>query len=117
MVTNRELNDKKDAACMAVITDKKYFNINNKIFMRRTLRRSEWQSTPTGILLIPSPALQPRWENEAASLVYLSAHTEILIPTLRGAFEDDGAFYFMTDFIAGVGMGTLRPGGASNYCR
>jgi hypothetical protein len=109
MVTNRELNDKRDAAYMAVLTDKKYFNINNKIFMKRTLRRSEWQTGPTGSLLIPTPTLRPRWENEAASLIYLSAYTEIPIPTLRSTFEDDSAFYFMTDYIAGVGMDTLRP--------
>lgn len=41
MVSNRELNDKRVAACIAVLTDNKYFSINSKIFMKRTLRQYE----------------------------------------------------------------------------
>ena len=107
MASNQKLDEERDPACFATIAGKKYFNIENKIFMKRTLRRSEWSTIGDGILIIPPTSYQARWENKAASLRYLSVHTKLPLPTLRGTFIDDGAFYFMTDYVEGVSLAEL----------
>ena len=45
-----------------------------------------------------------RLKNEAASLKYIKGNTNIPIPTLHCAFEDNGHFYVITNFISGVTM-------------
>lgn len=100
-------SDARDPECEASLADRKYFNIN-KIFFKQTLHRSEWMTTSTDILVIPSITLRYRLENEAACLNYL-AGTSILVPALRGIFQDDGAVYFMTEYVDGVPMSKLGP--------
>lgn len=97
-----------DPACEASLADRKYFNISNKTFMKRTLRRSEWTTTSTGILVVPSTTLRYRLENEAACLEYL-AGTSIPVPALRGVFQDDGAVCLMTEYVHGTPMSELGP--------
>jgi len=97
-----------DPACEAYLADRKYFNIGNKTFVKRTLRPSEWTTTSTGVLLVPSTTLRYRLENEAACLDYL-AGTSIPVPALRGVFQDDGAVYLMTEYIDGIPMSELGP--------
>lgn len=38
----------RDPDSEAYLADRKYFNISNKMFMKRTLRQSEWKTTSTG---------------------------------------------------------------------
>lgn len=98
----------RDPACLASLADRKYFNVGNKTFIKRTLRRSEWTTTSTGKLVVPSTTLRYRLENEAACLEYL-ADTTIPVPGLRGVFQDDGAVYLMTEYIDGTPMSELGP--------
>ena len=48
-----------------------------------------------------------RLRNEAAALKYIKSNTNIPVPTLRCAFEDNGRFYVTTDVVSGVAMAKL----------
>jgi len=76
----------RDPACEASLAERKYFNISYKTFVKRTLRRLEWTTTPTGILVVPSTTLRYRLENEAACLEYL-AGTNNSVPAGAGRRE------------------------------
>lgn len=97
-----------DPTCIASLADRKYFNVNDTTFIKRTLRRSEWIRTSTGTLVVPSTSLRYRLENEAACLEYL-ASTGIPVPALRGVFQDGGAVYLMTEYIDAIPMSELDP--------
>jgi hypothetical protein len=105
MVTNKELNDRREPGCEIVLTDKKYFHVGNW-FMKRTLRKHEWQSVGDRTLVPPSSYPQ-RWKTDAAILRYLREKTDIPLPAAECAFEDDGAFYLQTQFVEGVSMREL----------
>ena len=73
----------RDPACEASLAERKYFNISYKTFVKRTLRRLEWTTTSTGILVVPSTTLRYRLENAAACLEYL-AGTNNSVPAGAG---------------------------------
>jgi aminoglycoside phosphotransferase len=98
----------RDPTCQASLADRQYFNVNNITFVKRTLRRSEWITTSTGKLVVPSTTLWYRLENEAACLEYL-AGTSIPVPALRGVFQDDGAVYLMTQYVDCTPMSEIDP--------
>ncbi|KAK3939932.1 hypothetical protein QBC46DRAFT_436456 [Diplogelasinospora grovesii] len=101
MVTNKELNDRREPGCWAVLADKKYFQVGNSC-IKRTLRPHEWQSASNGSLVIPPTSYPQRWETDAAILQYLREKTNIPLPRLQCTFEDDGAFYHCTEYVQGV---------------
>lgn len=107
MVTNKELNDRREPGCDVVLADKKYFHVG-QWFMKRTLRRHEWQSVPDGTLVIPPTTYPQRWTNDAANLRFLRKVTNIPLPPAECIFEDDGAFYFQSQFVEGVSMKELK---------
>lgn len=106
MPTNQELNDRKPVGCDAVLFDRMYWRVGNSC-LKRTLRRHEWQTTPRGDLFIPPTTFSQRWKTDAAVLQYLSDKTDIPLPRLQCVFEDDGAFYHLTEYVPGVAMSTL----------
>jgi hypothetical protein len=107
MVTNKELNDRREAGCWAVFADKMYFRLGNSC-MKRTLRRHEWQSHPkTGRLVVPPASYPQRWKTDAAILQFLAERTDIPLPHLQYACEDDGAFCLATEYVEGVSMSEL----------
>ena len=107
MVTNKELNDRREDGCWAVLHDKKYYRVGNSC-IKRTLRRHEWQTTQHQGLAVPSRSYPQRWKTDAAVLQYLSEHTNIPLPPLHCTFEDDGAFYHVTGYVPGVAMMDLN---------
>ena len=106
MVTNKELNDRREPDCWAVLADKKYFHVGS-LWIKRTLRRHEWQSAENGALVIPSTTYGQRWKTDAAIIKYLGKNTDIPLPQLKGVFEDDGAFCHVTEHVEGVSMSEL----------
>lgn len=46
--------------------------------------------------------------NEAESLQFVRKHTDVPVPSGRCHFEDDGAYYLITDYVEGVGMSDLE---------
>ncbi|KAI9759189.1 MAG: hypothetical protein M1835_000443, partial [Candelina submexicana] len=108
MVVNLEHNDGKESACLSVLADEKYFHIGNS-FLKRTLRKHEWPTSSSGKLIVPSPSYVHRWNNEAETLGFLRQCTKIPLPTFHCILKDDGALYFFTKFVDGVGMNELQP--------
>ena len=106
MVSNQELNANREPGCWAVLADKKYFQVGNS-FIKRTLRRHEWQSYKDR-LIVPPATYPQRWKNDAAMLRYLGEKTNIPIPRLQCVYEDDGAFYHCTEYVEGVTMTELN---------
>lgn len=109
MVSNSDLNAKREPGCWAVLADKKYYHVGNSC-VKRTLRRHEWQSIE-GVLMIPPATYPQRWKNDFAMLRYLREETNIPIPPLQCLFEDDGAFYHCTEYVEGVSMTELNEEG------
>ncbi|KAI9842952.1 MAG: hypothetical protein M1837_006689 [Sclerophora amabilis] len=108
MVTNKEVNEKKEPGCIRVLTDKKYFHVGN-LFLKRTLREHEWQVNVRDEIITPSPSYVQRWMNEAAALQFLSERIDVPLPKFQCAFHDDGAFHLITEFVDGVNMSELQP--------
>ncbi|KAH0592758.1 hypothetical protein MHUMG1_09403 [Metarhizium humberi] len=106
MVTNQELNDRREPGCTVVLADKKYFHVGNW-FMKRTLREHEWQSVFGTILIVPPRTYPQRWKNDAAILRFLRKETDIPLPPAECTFEDDRAFYFQSQYIDGIRMEKL----------
>ncbi|KAG8405238.1 hypothetical protein J3458_021903 [Metarhizium acridum] len=106
MVTNRELNDRREPGCSVVLADKKYFHVGDW-FMKRTLRQHEWQSVSDKIVIVPPTTYPQRWKTDAAILRFLRKETNIPLPPAECTFKDDGAFYFQSQFVDGVSMKEL----------
>ncbi|EXU99230.1 aminoglycoside 3'-phosphotransferase/choline kinase domain protein [Metarhizium robertsii] len=106
MVTNQELNDRREPGCSVVLADKKYFHVGNW-FMKRTLREHEWQSVFGTILIVPRRTYPQQWKNDAAILRFLRKETNIPLPPAECTFEDDGAFYFQSQYVDGIRMEKL----------
>lgn len=106
MVTNKELNSHREPGCLAVLADKKYFHVGN-LFIKRTLRRHEWQTASNGAVVVPPATYPQRWKTDAAILRYLHEKTDIPLPRLQCTYEDDGAFHHCTGYVEGVSMTAL----------
>jgi len=106
MVTNQEMKDRREPGCWAILADRKYYQVGNSC-IKRSLRRHEWQTTRTGVLIVPPTTFPQRWKTDAAVLQFLKERTDIPLPRLQCVFEDDGAFYHCTEYVPGVAMNTL----------
>jgi hypothetical protein len=102
--TNQELNAKREEHCVAVSPERKYYRIGDT-WIKRSLRPAEWQKH-NGYLYVPLLNME-RVLNEGAYLKFLAEKTEILLLKLFACFEDDGAAYLITEYVAGVGMNDL----------
>lgn len=45
--------------------------------------------------------------NEAESLRFIRSHTDVPVPTVYCDFQDDEAYYLITEYVEGVGMSEL----------
>ncbi|KAG6003206.1 hypothetical protein E4U54_000730 [Claviceps lovelessii] len=107
MVTNAELNKRREPGCWAVYADKKIFVLDS-IFIKRTLRRHEWQSpVDDSYLVIPTQSMAQRYRTEAAAVDYIRKNTNIPVPPMSCVFEDDGAVTFMSQIVEGVELHCL----------
>ena len=75
-------------------------------FIKRSLRPSEFKTTLKGSLHIPRLGKE-RLQNEAESLRFIRRISNITVPTVYGAFEVDGSYLLITEYIDGVDMTTL----------
>lgn len=107
MVTNQVLNEQKEADCIAVTHERKYFRSKN-IFIKRSLRRKELQENPwTGETYVPRLGRE-RLLNEASALEFIANNTTIPVPKLYACFEDDEAVYLVMEYVEGKGMDELE---------
>ncbi|KAK4238547.1 hypothetical protein C8A03DRAFT_33425 [Achaetomium macrosporum] len=93
-----------EEGCVATTPDRKYYRRGNA-FIKRCLRPSEFLPGPQGIHI-------PRFrkeslKNEADTLRFIRRYTEIPVPMIFADFEDDDAYYLITEFVEGVSMADL----------
>lgn len=89
---------------IATTFERKYYQ-REGVFIKRSLRPNEYR---TGYRGLHVPRLgKERILNEAKSLQFIREHTDIPVPTVYCHFEDDGAYYLITEYIEGVSMSEL----------
>ena len=74
--------------------------------MKRSLRPSEYKPNSRGQLHVPI-ANQERLKNEAACLEFIKKKTNIPVPDIIRAYDQDGSFYLETTRVHGVPMKEL----------
>lgn len=103
MTTTQTEEDREDG-CFAVTFERKYYQRGNS-FVKRSLRPREYR---TGYHGLHVPRLgKERLMNEAVTLRYIREHTNIPVPKVYSDFEDDGAYYLITECVEGEGMNSL----------
>jgi aminoglycoside phosphotransferase (APT) family kinase protein len=90
---------------LATSTDRKYYRRGNA-FIKRCLRPREFLHGPQGTTHYPR-LRKESLKNEADTLRFINRHTEIPVPLLFCDFEDDDAYYLITQYIEGVSMADL----------
>lgn len=95
----------QEEGCFVVTTERKFYEIGDK-FIKRNLRPREYMTGYRGLIVPRAP--KERLMNEAASLRYIRENTNIPVPTLHCAFEDDEAYYLITEYVQGVAMASLE---------
>lgn len=96
--------DDNEPGCFAVTFERKYYHRGNA-FIKRSLRPREFRSGYRGLHV---PRLRNEsLQNEAACLEYIRATTNVPVPQVYCDFEDDGAYYLITEYIDGVAMSDL----------
>ena len=94
-----------DEGCEGVTAERKYYHRGNAS-IKRSLRPREYLTNYRGNLHIPR-VNKERLQNEAASLRFIHKNTNIPVPAVLCDFEDDGAYYLITEFIEGECMAEL----------
>ncbi|KAG8161110.1 hypothetical protein KVR01_009374 [Diaporthe batatas] len=94
----------QEEGCFAVTFERKYYHRGGS-FIKRTLRPREFRTGHRGLHI-------PRFRkesvmNEAESLRYIRQNTNIPVPTVYCDFEDDDAYYLVTEYVEGVSMSDL----------
>ncbi|KAK3294501.1 kinase-like domain-containing protein [Chaetomium fimeti] len=96
---------RSEEGCLATSTDRKYYRRGNA-FIKRCLRPREFLHGPQGTTHYPR-LRKESLKNEADTLRFINRHTEIPVPLLFCDFEDDDAYYLITQYIEGVSMADL----------
>ncbi|MCJ1386665.1 hypothetical protein MMC17_009791 [Xylographa soralifera] len=90
-----------------VKTSEKLYRFNDRgRVLKRSLREDEYYVLSDGERLVP-PLVVERLKNEAACMEFIRAHTNIPIPKLLDAYEENGSYHLWIEFIDGVEMSTL----------
>jgi hypothetical protein len=77
------------------------FRVSADRFCKRNLRPSEYQLDARNKPYVP--LLGPeRVKNEAACLQFIRQNTNIPVPEVLDAYEDDGSFVFVTKLLSGA---------------
>ena len=91
--------------------EKKYYKLTSSngegTFVKRSLVPSEYMTNLKGKLVV---AVMPmaRLKNEVAAINFVKQHTNIPVPNIRCAFEDNGRYYIITDIVPGKRLVDLR---------
>ncbi|CRJ80257.1 hypothetical protein BN1708_000200 [Verticillium longisporum] len=96
--------EEQDEGCFATTFERKYYS-RNGAFVKRSLQPREFRTGYRGLHI---PRLnKERLMNEAESLRFIRSHTDIPVPTVYCDFQDDEAYYLITEYVEGVGMSEL----------
>ncbi|KAF4974680.1 hypothetical protein FZEAL_8438 [Fusarium zealandicum] len=94
----------QDPGCFATTFERKYYRRDNA-FIKRTLRHKEFRVGFRG-LYVPR-LIKERLMNEAACLRFIRSKTDIPVPRVYCDFEDDEAYYLITEYIDCINMSDL----------
>ena len=95
------------AAVKVYKTAEKFYRINDEgRVLKRSLRKEEYETSSDGDAIIPRLVVE-RLKNEAACMTYIAEHTDIPVPKLLEAYEENGSYYLWMEFIDGVRMSDL----------
>ncbi|KAG7140435.1 hypothetical protein HYQ45_002738 [Verticillium longisporum] len=96
--------EEQDGGCFATTFERKHYS-RNGAFVKRSLRPREFRTGYRGLHI---PRLnKERLMNEAESLRFIRSHTDVPVPTVYCDFQDDEAYYLITEYVEGVGMSEL----------
>ncbi len=101
-------NQTHEEGHFATTFERKYYH-RGRAFIKRSLRPHEYRTGHRG-LHIP-PLNKERLLNEAESLHFIKQHTDVPVPAVHCHFEDDGAYYLITEYVDGVNMSDLPEAG------
>ncbi|ROT37666.1 kinase-like protein [Sodiomyces alkalinus F11] len=93
-----------EEGCFSLTMERKFYCRGNA-FVKRSLRPREYRTGHRGIH-VPRLAKESL-KNEAESLRYIRRHTNIPVPTVYCDFEDDEAYYLISEYVQGVSMSNL----------
>ncbi|KAJ4300100.1 hypothetical protein N0V88_002769 [Collariella sp. IMI 366227] len=93
-----------EEGCINITADRKYYHRGNA-FIKRCLRAREFQPGPRGIWI--SRLRKEPLKNEADTLRFIRRYTDIPVPMVFCDFEDDDAYYVITEYVEGVNMADL----------
>lgn len=76
-------------------------------YLKRSLAPSEYRTSKSGRVFVPFRNRE-RLENEVACLKYIRAETDIPVPDLLDAYEENGSFFVWTARAEGVPLQDLK---------
>ena len=93
-----------EEGCEGITFERKYYQ-RGLSYIKRSLRKHEYRKGYHGTYV---PRLsKERLLNEAECLRYIRRMTNIPVPTVFADFEDDDAYYLVTEYVKGVSMSEL----------
>ncbi|KAK0659156.1 kinase-like domain-containing protein [Cercophora samala] len=102
----REPSPAREDGCFAVTAERKYY-VRGHAFIKRSLRPKEFITNWKGKTHVPR-LRKELLINEAAALRFIRQHTDIPVPDVYCDFEDDDAYYLISQNIDGVNMADLK---------
>ncbi|KAK4663569.1 hypothetical protein QC763_609570 [Podospora pseudopauciseta] len=102
----REPHPAREDGCFAVTPERKYY-IRGNTFIKRSLRPKKFITNWKGKTYVPR-LRKELLMNEAAALRFIRQHTDIPVPDIYCGFEDDDAYYLISQNIDGVNMSYLK---------
>ena len=88
-------------------TAEKLYRINdNGRVLKRSLRQDEYHILSNGKPFIPVLVVE-RLKNEAACMAFIKENTDIPVPKLLDAYEENGSYHLWMEFVDGVEMSEL----------
>ena len=102
--SNSKSETVQDKGCFATTFERKYYAIGD-VFIKRSLRPREFKTGYRGVYV---PRLgKERLANEAAALRYARENTSVPVPKVHCDFQDDEAYYLITEYVRRVSMSDL----------
>ena len=92
---------------LEVKTAEKLYRINdNGRVLKRSLRQDEYHILSNSEPFVPVLVVE-RLKNEAACIAFIKKNTDIPVPKLLDAYEENGSYHLWMEFVDGVEMSEL----------
>ena len=87
-------------------TSEKVYRFDSGRVLKRSLKQDEYKIGGNGERLIPTRVVE-RLKNETACMKFVREHTNIPVPKVLDAYEENGCYYLSMEFIKGTEMSKL----------